>query len=356
MQAKSNRPAGNPERATGGAVRPVGAWIRTLPKTELHIHAEAIMSPSSYAALHTRYRDIIAPGLPETYPELSRRGPLSDMIRRFLLLQDLLRTSGDYALLATDMRRYAEANDIRYMEVFVSPSRPLKSGLIDFAGIMDPLSEKAGPDIAFIIDLSRSFGPENAASNLDATLKYIARHGSAPIVGVGLGGRETGNPVAPYSGTFARAREAGLHAVAHAGEETGPESVRDAVLLLGAERIGHGTSAIRDPAVMDLLRERNITLEVCPTSNVYTGAFVGSYEEHPLPAFRDAGLAITVNSDDPALFGIDLDRELELVATKLGFSRTDILALLRTAIQSSFMPAARKKKELARLDSRGSAS
>ncbi len=344
-----DRRSPRPESAADASSSAAADFIRALPKTELHIHAEAVLGPGTYEALIHRYRRIISSDLPERYAELSRPGPLDDMIRRFLLLQALLRRPEDYALLAGDLRRYAAANSISYMEVFVSPSQALRSGLLDFADIMDPLIENSSPDIAFIVDVSRTFGPENAASNLEATLGYLGKRGQRGIVGIGLGGREAGNPLSGYRDTFRTAREAGLHTVAHAGEETGPESVRDAVLILGAERIGHGTSAIRDPGVMALLRDSGVSLEVCPTSNVYTGAFVRRFEDHPLPAFRDAGLSVTVNSDDPALFGVGLNEELSRVSTRLGFSRADIVRVLATAIDVSFMPEERKAAERAKL-------
>ena len=139
----------------------------------------------------------------------------------------------------------------------------LKQGGVDFDGIMDPLVEgfsalaaKGGPDVRLLIDVSRSFGRDNAARNLSYLLGYISKRPSDRIIGIGLGGQEIGNPCIAYKDVFAAAREAGLHTVAHAGEEVGPESIRDAVVELGAERIGHGTSAIQDPSLMDLLREQ----------------------------------------------------------------------------------------------------
>ncbi len=327
----------------------IETFIRALPKVELHIHAEAVMSAATYGLLREKYRGAIPPGLPEDFSSLSQRAPLDDMIRRFLLLQSLLRSPDDYALLAGDLRRYAASDNIVYMEVFVSPSQALRSGILDFASIMDPLLENSGPDIAFIVDVSRTFGPENAAANLASTLGYIACRGDAGIVGIGLGGREGGNSLSVYRKTFMAAKEAGLNLVAHAGEECGPQSISEAIATLEVARIGHGTSAILDESVMSALRERNIALETCPTSNVYTGAFVKRYEDHPLRVFRDAGICVTVNTDDPALFGVDLNGELTKVATRLGFGPAEIASFLRNAIDASFMSEERKSRERARL-------
>jgi adenosine deaminase len=325
------------------------SFIRALPKTELHIHAEAVLGPATYSFLRRKYRGILSGELPENYLDLSRKAPLCDMVRRFFLLQSLLRASEDYALLAKDLKRYAKSGNLTYMEAFVSPSLALRSGILDFAAIMDPLLENSGPDIAFVVDVSRSFGAENAAVNLAATLKYIASRGGSGIVGIGLGGREAGNPPSAYRRTFMEAKEARLNRVAHAGEECGPESIRETLAALEVQRIGHGTSAIRDADLMTLLREGNIALEVCPTSNVYTGAFVGRYEDHPLPDFLNQGIRVTVNTDDPALFGVDLNEELTRVSARLGFGRAEIARVLLYAIDASFMPEERKTAERARL-------
>lgn len=317
-------------------------FIRSLPKVELHLHAEACLGPAGYAELLGRLPERARGLLPDDYSRLSAPGPLDDLVRRFVLLQSLFSSPGDYALLARNLQEYADSENIHYMEVFVSPTIPLRSGKVDFAGIMDPLVEGAGPDISYIVDLSRGFGADNARNNLDLVLDYRNRHPEAPIVGVGLGGRETSGDELEFRDIFRRAREAGLHTVAHAGEETGPEMVREAVFGLGSERIGHGTSAMFDTDLMAELSALGIPLEICPTSNLRTGAFVRSFQDHPASLFRDAGIPVSINSDDPALFGAGLGDELVTTASELGFGLSGVLECLVTSIRASFMPQPRK--------------
>jgi adenosine deaminase len=198
--------------------------------------------------------------------------------------------------------------------------------------------------------VSRSFGRDNAARNLAHLLSYQARRPNDRVIGIGLGGQEIGNPCAAYKDVFRSAQEAGLHTVAHAGEEVGPESIRDAVLELGAERIGHGTSAIQDPKLMDLLKERGVALEVCPTSNVVTGKYVRRYEEHPLKAFLERGLLATLNTDDPNLFDIELNKEFENASERVGVGMDGLAVLMRNGIRASFMDERRKAASLAKLE------
>jgi adenosine deaminase len=282
---------------------------------------------------------------------------LGVMIKNFFYLQSLFRAPEDFALIVPDVEAYARRNNIRYMETFVAPSMVLKQGGIDFKGILDPLVEgfdrlasSGGPDVRILVDVSRSFGPENAKRNLEHVLGYLGKRKTDRVIGIGLGGQEAGNPCGAYMGVFKAAREAGLHTVAHAGEEVGPESIREAIVELGAERIGHGTSAIQDPSLMDMLKEMAIPIEICPASNVITGKYVRRYEDHPLRPYFDRGLLVTLNTDDPVLFDIELDEEFRRVADKLAFDRAGILRLLDNGISASFMDEAGKKAARARLE------
>ena len=340
------------------APRTITEFIHSLPKTEIHVHAEATVSFDSYFALNRKYGMDPSLKSPADFRRLLEMDSLGAMIKNFLYLQSLFRAPEDFALIVPDVEAYARRNNIRYMETFVAPSMVLRQGGIDFNGIIDPLVEgfdrlasSGGPDVRIIVDVSRTFGPENAKKNLDHVLAYLARRSTDRVIGIGLGGQEAGNPCGPYKAVFRAAKEAGLHAVAHAGEEVGPESIREAVLELGAERIGHGTSAIQDPAVMDLLAERSIPLEICPASNVVTGKYVRRYEDHPLRPYYDRGLPVTLNTDDPILFEIELDEEYRRVADKLAFDRAGLVRLLENGIKASFLDAAGKKAALALLAS-----
>jgi len=338
------------------APRTISEFIHSLPKTEIHVHAEATVSFDSYFALNRKYGMDPSLKSPSDFRKFLKMDSLGAMIKNYLYLQTLFRAPEDFALIVPDVESYAKRNNIRYIETFVAPSMVLRQGGIDVDGILDPLVEgfdrlasSGGADVRILVDVSRTFGPENAQRNVDLVLDYLGRRSTDRIIGIGLGGQEAGNPCKDYTSVFRAAREAGLHTVAHAGEEVGPESIREAVLELGAERIGHGTSAAQDPALMDLLAERAIPLEICPASNVITGKYVRRYEDHPLRAFYDRGLVVTLNTDDPVLFDIELDEEYRRVADKLGFDRAGIAKLLENGIRASFMDEAGKKAALARL-------
>jgi len=330
------------------APRSVSDFIHSLPKTEIHIHAEATVSFDSYFALNEKYK--VDPSLksPADFRKLLEMDSLGVMIKNFFYLQSLFKKSEDFRYVVSDVEAYANRNNIRYIELFVAPSMVLKQGEIDFAGIVDPLTEgfaavaaRGGPDVRILIDVSRTFGLENAQRNLKHLLDYLSRRPTDRIIGIGLGGAESGNPCGTYERVFRAGREAGLHVVAHAGEEVGPESIEDAIEKLGAERIGHGISAIKSDKLMDLLKERQIPLEVCPSSNVVTRN-VPRYEDHPIKAFYDKGLMVTMNTDDPVLFDIELDEELKRASERLGFSESDIVALLGNGIMATFMDEAGK--------------
>ena len=173
----------------------------------------------------------------------------------------------------------------------------------------------------------------------DATLTYALDHRPEGLVAFGLGGPEVGVPRAWFEPHFTAARAAGLHSVPHAGETTGPETVWDSLRLLGAERIGHGTSSAQDPALLAHLAETGVPLEVCPSSNVATRA-VASLDEHPLRAFVEAGVTVTINSDDPPMFGTTLNREYEIAADLLGLDEGGVADLARAAVRASFAPEA----------------
>jgi adenosine deaminase len=335
----------------------VSDFIASLPKTEIHIHAEATVSFDSYFRLNQKYNADPSLKTPAAFRKLLKMDSLGVMLKNFFYLQSLFRSSEDFQCIVTDVDAYAKRNNIHYIELFVAPSMVLKAGEIDFNGIMDPLVEgfsvlaaRDGPDVRLIVDVSRSFGRDNAARNLSYLLGYISRHANDRIIGIGLGGQEIGNPCIAYKGVFEAAREAGLHTVAHAGEEVGPESIRDAILELGAERIGHGTSAIQDTALMDLLKAQAIPLEICPTSNVVTGKYVRRYEDHPIKEFLKRGIPVTLNTDDPVLFDVELNEEYCNASDKIGLGEAGVLTLLRNGIHATFMDKKRKTAALAKLE------
>jgi len=324
--------------------------LRTLPKVQLHCHLEGTVRPERFRELAARHGvDIGARGrvaLEETY----RFGSFAEFLLLFRDVCEVLRTPEDYAELATDYAADAVAQGVRYAEVFVSPSVWTwfhKELDVDatFAAMRDAFDDerhRSGLEVAFICDLTRNFGSERALET--AKLAYaMRRHG---VIGVGLGGDEERMPPELFVEAFRYARAHGLHAVAHAGEGAGAQSVRDAIELLGAERIGHGVRATEDPAVVALLVERCIPLEICPTSNHLTGATpIGA--PHQMAELDAAGVIVTIDADDPALFGTTLIDEYAYVRRTLG--EDTLMRFAANAVEASFAPdslRARLREEL----------
>ncbi len=324
-------------------------WLRAIPKVQLHCHLEGTLQASAFRELAAHHGvDIGKRGI----------GSLEDAYAftafpEFLLLFrdvcEVLREPADYARLAHEYVVDAAAQGVTYAEVFVSPSvwtwfhktLDVRAVFEAMRTALDDVGERHGMQTAIICDLTRNFGPERA----DATLDIALAMRDLGVIGVGLGGDEAKYPPALFAAVFARARAAGLHVVAHAGEAAGAESVRNAIEHLGAERIGHGVRAIEDPAVVGLLAERGIPIEVCPTSNYLTGAAPAD-RPHPMGALADAGVIVTIDADDPALFGTTLVDEYAFVERTLGRER--LLAFAENAIGASFADSATKARLAAR--------
>jgi aminodeoxyfutalosine deaminase len=190
---------------------------------------------------------------------------------------------------------------------------------------------------------------ESGMPAADATLSFATNQRVDSLVGFGLGGPEIGVARAQFKPHFDAARRVGLHSVPHAGETTGTETVWDALQILGAERIGHGTSAAEDQKLLEHLAQHRIPLEVCPSSNVATRA-VASLDEHPITVFRDAGITLTVNSDDPSMFGTSLNEEYRIAASLLDLDTGGVADLARTAVRTSFAPHDLKVSLLTEID------
>ena len=323
-----------------------------LPKVQLHCHLEGTVRPETFREL-AALRGVAS---------ARAEGPLEDTyafstFREFLLtfaeVCKTLQRPEDYARLARDYAIDAAAQNVRYAELFVSPSvwtffhhdLDVRATFEAMREAFDDEGGRRGLSVALICDLTRNFGLERAFDT--ARLAVTLAGAGVGVIGIGLGGDEANFPPALYREPFAYARAHGLHAVAHAGEAAGAESVRDAVEILGAERIGHGVRALEDPAVIDLLVRRKIPLELCPTSNRLTGA-VAPGAPHPIAELDALGVICTVDADDPALFSTTLEAEYAFVAATCG---EDALArFAANAIDVSFADAARKaelRRELA---------
>ncbi len=330
-------------------------FIALIPKTEIHLHIEMCVSSASYNALMDKY------GIPHdektnALTDFSKIVSLQSMIESFFFVQSFFREPEDFLLVVQDVIAYAKRNNIYYIEAFASPSMILNRGVISYDEMFDVLiggfkdaKKSTGIDVRLIVDVSRTFGPQNAMKNLELTLAFLERTKTDGILGIGLGGQEIDHPCADYEAVFSAARKAGLHVVAHAGEEVGPQSVWEAIDILKAERIGHGISSIQDPKLIERLKKDQTPLEVCPTSNIITKTYVSDLADHPVRALFDSGLNVTVNTDDPILFSIELNKEYENMATKLGFTREELLVLVKNNLMATFLPKQEKDKNWKRV-------
>jgi len=322
----------------------ISSFVRALPKVQLHCHLEGTVRAETFREL-AQLRGV----------ESSRaRGPLDatyafatfgEFLLTFAEVCRTLQEPEDYARIARDYADDAAAQNVRYAEIFISPSvwtffRADLDVLETVAAIRQALDEcraRTGLEVALICDLTRNFGVERALET--ARLAVRLAEAGLGVVGVGLGGDEARFPAALYREPFAYARAHGIHRVAHAGEAAGAQSVRDAVDILGAERIGHGVRALEDAALVSDLARRKITLEICPTSNHLTGAAPRA-TPHPLLALDAAGVRCVIDADDPALFSTTLNAEYALVSSWL--SEAALLRFARNAVEATFLPPERK--------------
>jgi len=335
---------------------PYAGFIAGLPKAELHVHHVGSASPRIVSELAERH-----PGTVPSDPEALRRffefRDFAHFIEVYLAVVDLVRTPEDIRYLTYEIgREMATGQGLRYAELTCTPYtsvRPHEDGkgmpVEAYTEALEDARVAAERDFGLVLRWIYDIPGEAGVPSADATLSYALDHRTDALVGFGLGGPEIGVPRPQFQPHFDAARAAGLHSVPHAGETTGPETIWHALDLLGAERIGHGTSAAQDSALLAHLAERGIPLEVCPSSNVATRA-VPVLEEHPIRAFRDAGVVITVNSDDPPMFGTTLNHEYEVAASLLDLDEGGLADLARTAVRASFAEDGVKARILAEID------
>ncbi|MET3963189.1 aminodeoxyfutalosine deaminase [Marmoricola sp. OAE513] len=312
-------------------------FIAGLPKAELHVHHVGSASPRIVAELAERYPGTV-PTDPDLLAEYFAFSDFGHFIEVYLSVVDLIRTPEDIRLLTYEIaREMAGTQSLRYAELTCTPYTSVLRGIpIEaYSEAIEDARAAALRDFGLRLQWIYDIPGESGVPAADATLEYALKHPTDGLVAFGLGGPEVGVPRPQFQPHFDAARAAGLHSVPHAGETTGPETIWDALNLLGAERIGHGTSAAADPALLAHLASTAIPLEVCPSSNIATRA-VERLEEHPITVFRDAGVVVTVNSDDPPMFGTSLNREYEIAAALLDLDQAGIGELAKAAVNASF--------------------
>ena len=323
---------------------PLSDFVRSLPKVQLHCHLEGTVRAATFRELAGRYGldgERVSGPLERTYAFATFR----EFLLTFAEVCKALRTPEDFARIAADYAADAALQGVRYAEIFISPSvwtyfhrdLDVRACVTAMREVFARDCDRLGLEVAFICDLTRNFGVERALATARTAVE-LAEAGLG-VVGIGLGGDEANFPPAAYRPAYDYARARGLHAVAHAGEAAGPQSVRDALDVLGAERIGHGVRALEDPELVEDLARRGVALELCPTSNRLTGA-VPAGRQHPIAAFDERGVVCTIDADDPALFSTSLCEEYALVGEWLGEER--LLHFARNAIQASFASDERK--------------
>jgi aminodeoxyfutalosine deaminase len=335
---------------------PLSAFVAGLPKAELHVHHVGSASARIVSELAARH-----PGtVPSDLEELQRFYEFRDFahfIEVYLAVVGLIRTPEDIRYLTYEVaREMATGQNLRYAELTCTPYtsvRPHEDGvgmrIEAYSEAIEDARVAAERDFGLVLRWIYDIPGEAGVPSADATLDFALNHRPDGLIGFGLGGPEIGVPRPQFQPHFEAARAAGLRSVPHAGETTGPQTVWDALNLLGAERIGHGTSAAQDPELLAHLAERGIPLEVCPSSNIATRA-VGTLEEHPIRAFRDAGVTVTINSDDPPMFGTDLNSEYVIAAELLELDEAGVADLARAAVRASYAEEGVKARILGEID------
>ncbi len=313
--------------------------LRTLPKTDLHLHFQGSVRIATLREFAAKHGTELPPGLEgDSYSW----NDFIDFIRQYGIVCSALQEPADFARVATEICEDLAPQGVRYAEVTLSTrSRSDVSAALDG---FDEGFDRFGVRCRLVLDHVRGFPVEFAEQTLDAALAYKDRG----VVAIGLGGPEQ-VPGASAAPVFKKGIDAGLHSVPHAGEAAGPESIREAIDLLGAERIGHGFRILEDEALVDEVRDRGIALEVCPTSNVAL-RLIDSLDAHPLPRLIDAGLTVTLNSDDPAMFGSSALGEYEAARGAFGMPDEALAALARAGVQASYADEDIKRQMLEGID------
>ncbi len=332
------------------------AFCRALPKVELHVHLEGSVTPE-LALVLARRRGLRLPGDargPDGLREAYRFDSFHDFLRLYIAVSRCLVTPQDVADVVVDLARRHAQMGVRYAEVTFTPLTHRARGItaeVLWGGLAWGRAEAAsrhGVAMRWVFDVVRSM-PDQAEATVDFALGMDARD-EGSVVGIGVGGPEADHyPMEQIGAAFDRARALGYASLPHAGENAGAQSIWTAVRRLGAARIGHGVRCLEDPQLLHHLREHGIALEVCPTSNVALGV-CASLEAHPLPRLLEAGVSVTLGSDDPPMFGTDLLSEYVRCADAFGWDDATLVAIARAGVEHSFAPDALRAALLAELD------
>ena len=326
-------------------------WLRGLPKCELHIHLEGTVEPGTLVKLSTRHDAV-----PLTLADAQKLYHYDDFLgflNAFFKVTERMIDPEDYELVTYEMVRTLGRQGVRHAEVYVSWGNIFRWKPAGVDAIMAAIErgrlhaeQECGTTVFWIVDAVRQQGLKAAERCVDKMIELKTQYPS--IVGIGIGGDEAAGPVAPFKGVFSRAKAAGFHVKAHAGEAVPAWSIRDAIEA-GAERIGHALTAIEDANLTKMLAEQQVPLEICITSNLRTGC-CRQLDQHPFRKYFRMGLMVTLNSDDPPMFGTTLLDEFELAKVQYNFSNDDMKILARNSVEASFLPLERKQVLLSEIE------
>jgi len=337
-----------------GGSESLESFIRAMPKVELHVHLEGSIRPETLLDLAERNSvDLPVRSIAELHDWYAFRD-FDHFVEVYLAAAACIRTPADVERIALDFLEGQAAQNVLHSEVTYTASTqrmlggiPLDDQLAAINRARAAAEREHGVTMSLTIDYPRHLDPDEFVG----VARWAVDRMSDGITALGLGGPEVGFPPGLFRAAFEVAREAGLPSVPHAGETEGPESIRGALRHLNAVRIGHGVRCLEDPELVAELRDRQIPLEVCPTSNVCLKV-APSFAEHPLPRLLDAGLYVTLNSDDPPMFGTTLTDEYLKTAGAFGLDFGDVRGMVMRAASATLLPAAGKANLMERV-SRG---
>lgn len=322
--------------------------IHRMPKVELHIHLEGAIEPATLLRLAERNRVSLPADTVEGLRAWCQFSDFEHFVQVYMTIQQCLRSAGDFSVVAYELGADMARQNIRYREATVTPythllqDKGLAAGDI-IAGLEDGRRRARrdfGVEMRWILDIHRNL---DMPATAEVTTQLVLDWADRGVVALGLGGNEATAPAAAFAPWFQRVKAAGLHSAPHAGEIAGPESVWSAVRDLQADRIGHGVRSIEDPLLLAYLFERQIPLEVNPTSNVCLGVY-RSLEQHPFIHLLRMGLCVTINSDDPPLFATTPTEEYRRLAEVFGLTKEDLRRLTLNAVRSTFLPVEERRR------------
>lgn len=327
-------------------------FITRMPKVELHVHLEGAMAPRTLLEL-AQQNNVEIPAVDVSGVEqLFQYRDFGEFLTVFMILAQAIVRGEDFERLGYELGCDLAAQNTLYAEVMLSAMQHLLRGMSLHEAIAGTAAgfaraqRETGIEMRIALDYGRQYGPDLAWYVLEVA-RENRHHG---VVAFSIGGNEIGYPPERFGEIFTAAGQAGLRLMAHAGEVAGPESIWGAVDVLGCERLGHGIRSVDDPALIEHLRRRGVTLDVCPTSNIRTGA-ASSWQTHAMRQLYDAGVAVTINSDDPTFFHTTLTEEYRRAVQYFGFGVDDLCRLVRNAVQATFLPPTEKAALSERVDS-----